>query len=50
MLRFRWYEYIREVLKHWEDKKLVHDSCRDGDIRDLKIQDGNEYDGTPKDA
>ena len=32
VLRVRWYEYVREVLKSWEARKLVHDSCKDGDI------------------
>ena len=32
VLRVRWYEYVREVLKSWEARKLVHDSWKDGDI------------------
>ena len=32
VLRVRWYEYVRVVLKGWEARKLVHDSCKDGDI------------------
>ena len=32
VLRARWYEYVREVLKSWEARKLVHDSWKDGDI------------------
>ena len=28
VLRVRWYEYVREVLKSWEARKLVHDSCK----------------------
>ena len=32
VLRVRCYEYVREVLKSWEARKLVHDSCKDGDI------------------
>ena len=31
-LRVRWYEYVREGLKSEEVRKLVHDSCKDGDI------------------
>ena len=31
--RVGWYEYVsREVLKSEEVRKLVHDSCKDGDI------------------
>ena len=30
--RVRWYDYVREVLKSWETRKLVHDSWKDGDI------------------
>ena len=32
VLRVRWYEYVREVVKSWEARNLVHDSCKDGDI------------------
>ena len=33
VLRVRWYEYVREVLKSWEARKLlVDDSWKDGDI------------------
>ena len=32
VLRVRWYEYVREVLKSWEARKLVHNSWKDGDI------------------
>ena len=32
VLRVRWYEYVREVLKSWEARKLVHDSWKNGDI------------------
>ena len=32
MLRVMWYEYVREVLKSWKARKLVHDSCKNGDV------------------
>ena len=28
VLWVRWYEYARQVLKSWEARKLVHDSCK----------------------
>ena len=32
VLRVRWYEYVREALKGREARKLVHGSCKVGDI------------------
>ena len=34
VLRVRWYEYVRQVLRSWEARKLVHDSCKDGYVLD----------------
>ena len=39
MLWVRWYEHVREILQGWEVRKLVHDSCKDGDIVQSMVVD-----------
>ena len=43
VLRVRWYEYVREVLKSWEARKLVHDSWKDGDIARSMVVGQRKY-------